>query len=300
MSISTQDTSAASPYGVRPAHPGALPRTTGSVTGRPSGRSAMTWIQGMAREASVLAYEPWARVFSGFREPTPTSRTLPCRLVFPGAPAPAADREPPRPPVLLVHGLGGSTAGWLPLARALRAAGLTVGAISYGPFRTSLERLAEELADAVQSLQAETGSDRVHLVGHSLGGVVIAQAFADGLLTDRVASVVTIAAPFGGSPWASLLPVGTVVRALRQGSPQLGRLARSHAPGDVRWLAVTGGADMIVPGRRALPAHAEFETVEVHGVGHLGLLQNPQVISQVISQVTDAVVGGPVTDLAAA
>jgi triacylglycerol lipase len=156
--------------------------------------------------------------------------------------------------------------------------------------------LAQELADVVLGLQVETGAERVHLVGHSLGGVVIAQALADGLLAGRVDSVVTIAAPFGGTPWANLLPVGAVVRALRQGSPQMARLARAQAPKGVRWLAITAGSDRIVGGHRSLPAHAEVETAEVHGVGHLGLLQNPQVISQVVS----AIVAGPVLDRAIA
>jgi triacylglycerol lipase len=41
---------------------------------------------------------------------------------------------------------------------------------------------------------------------------VIAQAFADGRLSGQVDTVVTIAVPFGGSPWARLLPLGAIVR----------------------------------------------------------------------------------------
>ncbi len=242
-----------------------------------------TWIRGLATEASIAASVPWVRAVSRFRESDrPISRSVRPGLVYPAAPSPAARREPVAPPVLLVHGLGGTTSDWIAVARELRATGLNVAAISYRSFGTSLEQLAEELADAVMSLQSETGADKVHLVGHSLGGVVIAQALADGLLTGRVDCVVTLASPFGGSPWASLLPVGAVVRALRQGSPQLGRLARAHAPGDIRWLAITAGVDMIVPRGRSHPAHREVETVEVHGAGHMGLLQNPQAIRQVV------------------
>lgn len=186
-------------------------------------------------------------------------------------------------PVLLVHGYVGTKSGWFALARALRERGVTVHAMSYSSFGTSVEQLAEQLEAEVVSLQSETGADKVHLVGHSLGGVVIAQAFADGRLSGQVDKVVTIAAPFGGSPWARLLPLGGVVGALREGSPLLRRLAVAPAPEGVQWLAFTAALDIIVPGRRAMPAHAEAQTVAVDDVGHLGLLLSRQVVSRIVA-----------------
>jgi alpha-beta hydrolase superfamily lysophospholipase len=99
--------------------------------------------------------------------------------------------------VLLVRGLGGTTSGWNTMVGALRAHGLAVAAISYQPFGTSVEHLAEQLAEAVGLLLQETGAEKVHMVAHSLGGVVIAQALADGLLAGQVDVVVAIASPLG-------------------------------------------------------------------------------------------------------
>jgi len=297
MRISGLALSAASSRGAQPADMGVRLQTIGSVNGRPSTRSAMAWIRVLARDASAAAFAPYVRPVLRFREPgAAMSGPIRSGFVLTGAPSRGPHREPARPLVLLVAGLGGTSAGCLALGQALHATGLNVAAISYRSFRTSLEQLAQELADIVLGLQVETGAERVHLVGHSLGGVVIAQALADGLLAGGVDSVVTIAAPFGGTPWANLLPVGAVVRALRHGSPQLARLARAQAPQEVRWLAITAGSDRIVRGRRSLPAHAEVDTAEVHGVGHLGLLQNPQIIGQVVS----AIVAGPALDRAIA
>jgi triacylglycerol lipase len=185
-------------------------------------------------------------------------------------------------PVLLVHGLGGRKSGWYALTRALKAEGVTVRSMSYSSFGTSVEQVAEELESEVASLRSETGADKVHLVGHSLGGVVIAQALADGRLRGQVDTVVTIAAPFGGSPWANLLPLGAIMRALRQGSPLLRRLALAPAPEGVQWLAFTATLDMIVPGRRAVPPQAEAETVSVDHVGHIGLLFDRQVVRRIV------------------
>jgi triacylglycerol lipase len=185
-------------------------------------------------------------------------------------------------PVLLVHGLGGTTGGWFALSGALRARGVTVATISYQPFGTTVEQVAERLADRVAQLLEETGADKVHLVGHSLGGVIIAQCLADGFLTDQVDTVVTIASPFGGSPWARVLPVGATVRSLRDGSRLLRRLASAPVPDGVRWLAITATSDLVVPGRRSLPAQAAVQILRVEGVGHIGLLQHPQVVTSIV------------------
>lgn len=195
----------------------------------------------------------------------------------------AAPIESTARPVLLVHGLAGTTSGWFVLARALREKGMTVSAVEYRPFGNSVEQLAGRLAVRVAALLAETGADKVHLVGHSLGGVVIAQALADGLLTGKVDTVVTIASPFGGSPWASLLPVGATVRALRNGSPLLRLLSLAPVPHGVQWLAIRASADMIVPGSRSVPAQTEVATMAVDGVGHIGLLLNPQVVGSIVA-----------------
>ena len=216
--------------------------------------------------------------------------TLPRNLVHPNSGGFDAEPAPPpakthtasvRRPVLLVHGLGGGKSSWSLVAQTLSGRGLFVDAITYGPFGTSIEQLADRLVVQVERILAETGADKIHLLGHSLGGVVIAQAIAGGRLNGRVDTVVTLASPFGGSPWASLFPFGAIVRALRQDSPLLRRLASAPAPDGVRWLAFTAALDVIVPSLRAVPVHTRVETVTVRGVGHLGMLLNKQAVRRI-------------------
>jgi pimeloyl-ACP methyl ester carboxylesterase len=214
--------------------------------------------------------------------------TVPLHLVGerfePAVDAPAHPHTAPTArPVLLVHGFGGTKSSWSFLARALTARGLTVDALTYSPFGTSVEQVADRLAVAVERLLSQTGADKVHLVGHSLGGVVIAAAIASGRLTGRVDTVVTLAAPFGGSPWANLLPFGAIVSALRQDSPLLRRLASAPVPDGMRWMAFTATFDTIVPGGRSVPPHTGVETVTVGGVGHLGMLLSPHVVGRIVA-----------------
>jgi hypothetical protein len=51
----------------------------------------------------------------------------------------------------------------------------------------------------------------------------------------------------------------------------------------VRWLAFTSTLDLIVPGRRSVPRHAEVQTVTVDDVGHIGMLLNPLVVDRIVA-----------------
>jgi triacylglycerol lipase len=233
-------------------------------------RTALAQAQELRAMATVAAMAPLGRAGRCFE-----------RAVDAVVPV-AAQTAPRARPVLLVHGFASTRSCWLALAKALRAGGVTVDALNYVPLGTSVERLAELLADKVATLLAETGVDKIHLVGHSLGGVVIAQALAAGRLTGQVDTVVTIAAPFGGSPWATLLPLGATVRSLRDGSPLLRRLAATPVPHGVRWVAFTSTLDAVVPGGRALPSQADVETVTIDDVGHVGLLMSQEVVARIV------------------
>jgi triacylglycerol lipase len=87
-------------------------------------------------------------------------------------PAPAARPAWRRPPVLLVHGYGCSRAAWWWLRRRLQAAGWTVATISLEPVYGSIDDYVDPLARRIDAVLAETGAERLLLVGHSMGGLV--------------------------------------------------------------------------------------------------------------------------------
>jgi hypothetical protein len=84
----------------------------------------------------------------------------------------AAGRPGARPPVLLVHGYGCSRAAWWWLRRRLEGAGWTVATISLEPIYGSIDDYVEPLARRIDAVLAETGAERLLLVGHSMGGLV--------------------------------------------------------------------------------------------------------------------------------
>ena len=236
----------------------------------------------IGRAAAVHTYEVGALAS--------TAAMAPLRLVGGGlepassvSPHTKAHAAPTTRPVLLVHGFGGTKSSWSVIAQALNDRGTMVDTMTYSPLGNSVEQLAEALVATVERTLSQTGADKVHLIGHSLGGVVIAQAIAGGGLAGQVDTVITLGSPFGGSPWAGLLPFGDLLQALRPGSPLLRRLASAPAPDGVRWLAVTAALDIIVPGPRSVPTQPDVETITVDGIGHLGMLTSRRVVDYIVA-----------------
>lgn len=124
-----------------------------------------------------------------------------------------SSRGPGRPVVVLVHGL------WMPgwelglLARRLHQAGFATHIFSYHSLGEHPERSAERLREFIAGL----GSERLHLVGHSLGGLVIRLLLAGGPAL-QPGRVVTLGTPHSGSYVAAHMP-----SALR--GPLLGKSA---------------------------------------------------------------------------
>jgi hypothetical protein len=123
----------------------------------------------------------------------------------------------------------------------------------------------------------------VHLVGHSLGGLV-ARYLVQRLGGDnRVESLVTLGTPHGGTLWAHMLPT-PLVRQLRPDSPLLRELAEP-APGcRTPVTAVYSDMDqMLVPSRVGRCDHPDLQTrnVLVRGVGHMSLPIHRAVVDEV-------------------
>jgi len=149
--------------------------------------------------------------------------------------------------VVLIHGLGRSRVAMEILARRLRSAGFAAESVGYRSRGLSLTNAIEAVDRAVTGLAR--GWDVVHLVGHSLGGI-IAAAIAAKRTEPPVGRVVVIGAPMRGSALAGLLVRAAPLRALL--GPVLAELAESGGPAApsprIGAIAGTGGNPFL--GRR--------------------------------------------------
>lgn len=159
--------------------------------------------------------------------------------------APTGDRCANRADgVVLIHALGRSRWSMWLMARRLRAAGWPVALVAYPSCRLSIEASTDLVATKVA--EASSGWGAVHLVGHSLGGII-------------------------GRRLALTRPDLRIARVVQMGTPNLGtevavRLAR-WAP--ARWLL--GPVFTQVAG---FPAREERSAYigSIAGTGHIGWL----------------------------
>lgn len=187
-------------------------------------------------------------------------------------------------PIILVHGLVDNRSIFTLLRRALRRRGFgQVITLNYSPFTQDIRLVARRLAALVERTCEETGYERVHVIGHSLGGVV-ARYYVQRLGGDaRVHTLCTLGAPHAGTYAARLLP-HKVVKQLRPGSDVMRELAEP-APGlRTRFVAFWSDLDqLVVPKRSARIDHADLSArnVLLRGVGHMSLPIDGRVVREI-------------------
>lgn len=108
--------------------------------------------------------------------------------------APASDADPAEATVVLLHGIWMRGFAMGMLARRFRAAGFRTKVFEYASLAQGADRSAERLADALAHLSAQAAP--VHLVGHSLGGLVALLATAGRNLPGRT---ICLGSPLLGS-----------------------------------------------------------------------------------------------------
>src|SRR5581483_1303025 len=119
---------------------------------------------------------------------------------------------------------------------------------TYGP-RAGVRDVAAQIASILEKLP---GGARVHLVGHSLGGLAV-RWFVQELPHDaRVVQTISVAAPFAGARGAWLLP-GPAGRDMQRGSPALKRLGETAGFAGIPHLSIFGTADTAVAANTTFP-----------------------------------------------
>ena len=176
-------------------------------------------------------------------------------LVAPASPAQAATKDP----VIVVPGFTGGdlvAIGYVPLVQRLRGAGYDVTLLTYPDYGFGdINDNAQRLANTVASVRARTGSAKVDLVAHSMGGLVT-RAYVKNLGgSTKVDSLITLASPHYGTDLANIakfLTLGSCVgitscHQMARGSSFLADLnAGDDTIGNVRYTSIASKVDEVV------------------------------------------------------
>ncbi len=188
--------------------------------------------------------------------------------------------------VVLVHGLWMTGREMRVLGGRLEESGFRVRYFRYRSWRGGLAQAANALRGFVDA----TDGERVHLLGHSLGGVVIAKMLEEGS-PSRPGRVAMLGSPMGGSAAARIVSGSRVGRWLVGGVIREGIV--EHAPkwpGGRELLVVAGdipfGSGLLLGLRKPHDGVVRVEETRVEGArmvtvraSHVGLLLSRKAAS---------------------
>ncbi len=217
---------------------------------------------------------------------------------------PRGDMGEHRELVLLIHGFFQTRNIWEVMEDRLRFDGYGVMSFNLGGllwrFNTHpVDRTAAMIAEKIEVLRKRHGFDRLHIIGHSKGGL-IARRYVQHYGGDkRVKSVITLGTPHHGTPTAALgvalMGFGAVRSSARDLLPRSGvikRLSEDVFPGHIPLTSIYSRGDIICPYwcsvLRSRPGESHLSNGEFRGLGHSQLVWDSAVYQKVREQLHSA------------
>ncbi|HMM54694.1 MAG TPA: alpha/beta fold hydrolase [Candidatus Desulfobacillus sp.] len=195
-------------------------------------------------------------------------------------------REDGRPPLLLVHGYQCNRGFWIWLRRRMEQAGWQAATISLAPVFGDIDGYVEQLERRIDEVCQAAGSERLVLVGHSMGGLV-SRAYLRARGSGKVARLVTLGSPHHGSRLA-LLGMG---ENARQMIPESGWLAGLNAPGAAPLPAAAASIyscqdNYVMP--QDSPRLDGAREVPLPSIGHLEMAFSPEIARRLLEELERA------------
>lgn len=207
--------------------------------------------------------------------------------------------ENPRP-ILLVHGVVHNSSAFIPLRRFMEKQGWkNIFSINYPTRHGSLTKMVDTLERRVEEVLTITKSPQLDIVGHSLGGLISRYYMSVGNGRGKVKHLVTLGSPHKGTPLSRILATplfGGLRTDLRTDSYFTRKINETALPRQSLLTSIYSKYDIVAwPGDNCrvdgLP-HASFRNIELHSVGHLGLLYSQEsfhsVMNSLLSERTES------------
>lgn len=197
-------------------------------------------------------------------------------------------------PVLLIHGYGCNSGYWHWMSKALQEARISHYALDMEPVLSSIDSYVALIESAIQRVRAETGSDQVVIVAHSMGGLA-ARAYLRDMGNASVAKVITLGTPHHGTTLANL--------GIGINCGEMNWIGRAEEGTDSRWLhllessedkqlrnlivSIYSHHDNIVAPQRS--SHLPLaRNIAVNAIGHVALALHPEIQACVIAEIHKA------------
>ena len=184
-------------------------------------------------------------------------------------------------PILLLHGLFVNRACWFWFRTRLKRHGFeNIVSINLSAFHSE-EVLTELLAKKVDELRHRLGVNKVHLVGHSMGGIIARNYVQRRGGQDKVDRLIFLGTPHQGSKLTpfSFMPLG---KLLIPGSDFLTRLNSEPPPTQVQVYNIYTRKDNMVLPNSSAQLHWGTQ-IQLDNMGHTSLIYRAAAIDATVA-----------------
>jgi triacylglycerol lipase len=195
------------------------------------------------------------------------------------------DLSPEAPPVLIIHGFLGTRGSMYMLERRLVEDGFVVVSFNLGTLNVrDIRRSAFLIHRKIERILAQTPSQRIDIIGHSMGGLIGMYYVKKLGGHARVRKLIMMGTPIRGT-WAALMGVMTLGLwstsswQLLPRSRFLDELAQGPMPPGVEVHTIAAARDWVVPLPTTRLAGANATTVPL---GHSSLVVSEEVYRRVV------------------
>lgn len=190
--------------------------------------------------------------------------------------------------IILVHGLFHNQSAWMFFRRWLHLRGYATACYSYPSWKTDWSKTVQDLESYLNDLFVSNPQQDIHLVGHSMGGLLLRDALARMDVPPKILTLTTLGTPFRGSK-LSPFALNSLGRYLDYCGETVKSVAAQPHPDHVRALAIRSLADnMVLPNvslRCGLPGWCERECA---AVSHVAMLHDKGVFKTVLAWIREA------------
>lgn len=202
--------------------------------------------------------------------------------------------KPSAPPVLLIHGYGCNSGYWHPISEVLAKQDISHYAIDMEPVIGSIDEYVPLIRQAVDRICKETGSEKIIIVAHSMGGLA-ARAYLRDHGSDRIAKTITLGTPHHGTALARFgigintkQMLWTVGEQEGLSSAWLRKLAETEDKAVYRLIvSIYSHHDNIIAPQTSSRLNGA-KNIEFQGIGHVALAMHSAIQAQVVREIQGA------------
>ncbi len=182
-------------------------------------------------------------------------------------------------PILLVHGYANSSAIWIYQLLSLKKRGLgPIYTINLGYPFSSIEKYSEKLKKKIE----EIGSDKIILIGHSMGGLVASYCALNLKPKVKVTDIITIGSPLHGTKVAILGP-GKCAKEMRYQSEFTRDLVNKiKANKSIRFFCIGSKVDhVVVPNASSLLGDRSEDEYLLDDIDHVSMVFQSKISNKI-------------------